>query len=116
MVNVIAPKLHVVEADSIVPLVSNNSLEVNLSNDPKKSNHRGHRRWRVCRDVCRNPGDPYTPQRNRVLVLKCNSQDCWKEYMEVGVSHNSVETGNDRGAKGRQIELAKERNNDRTQH
>ena len=46
MMNVITPKWYVVEADRLVHLASNKSLEANLVTI--EITHRGHRRWRVC--------------------------------------------------------------------
>ncbi|WP_387493290.1 hypothetical protein [Photorhabdus sp. RM96S] len=52
----------------------------------------------------RNPGDPDISQWNEYFGYKCQTQGLRNEYQEVGVSHSSVEAGNDRGAKGWQTD------------
>ena len=78
---------------------------------------RGSRRRRVCRDEQWNLGDPHISSWIEVLIVQvCETQGCRNEFVEVGVSHNSDEASNVRGAKGWQIDRAQERNNVRTQH
>ncbi|WP_230578176.1 hypothetical protein, partial [Xenorhabdus bovienii] len=71
---------------------------------PVRSTHRSLRRRRVCREQC-GTQEILTPLKGMSISgTSAKTQGLRDGYQEVGVSHSSDETSNDRGAKGWQTD------------
>ncbi|WP_262947454.1 hypothetical protein, partial [Xenorhabdus indica] len=71
---------------------------------PVRSTHRRLRRRRVCREQC-GTQEILTPLKGMSISgTSAKTQGLRDGYQEVGVSHSSDETSNDRGAKGWQTD------------
>ena len=82
------------------------SLATRLA-DTQRGIHRGFERQRVNRDRQRNLGSPYSPA-GKVGIHRTSAKSIRRRRrgMDGGVSHSSVEVGNDHGAKGWQRMIA----------
>ncbi|WP_233421010.1 hypothetical protein, partial [Xenorhabdus nematophila] len=71
---------------------------------PFSSTHRSRRRRRACREQCGTQEILILLKEMSISGTSAKTQGLRNGYQEVGVSHSSDETSNDRGAKGGQTD------------
>ncbi|CBJ90655.1 hypothetical protein XNC1_2600 [Xenorhabdus nematophila ATCC 19061] len=75
-----------------------------LVNFPARSAHRSRRRRRACREQSGTQEILMLLKGMSISGTSAKTQGLRNGYQEVGVSHSSDETSNDRGAKGGQTD------------